>query len=161
MAARLRPWRTAAASALAASFLARLDAEHLVMIGAGALAPHFVRVHAAVRPIRRVTLWNRTRARGEALAAELASGGIAVALTDELEAAIRTADIVSCATLSAEPLVRGAWLKPGARLDLAGGYTPQMREADDDAVRRARVYVDTRAARSRRRATWSTRSGGA
>jgi ornithine cyclodeaminase/alanine dehydrogenase-like protein (mu-crystallin family) len=137
--------RTAAASALAAGFLARPDAEHLVMIGAGALAAHLVRAHGAVRPIRRVTLWNRTRARGEVLAAELTSDGIAVTLTDEREAAIRTADIISCATLSAEPLVRGAWLKPGAHVDLVGGYTPQMREADDEAVRRARVYVDTRA----------------
>jgi ornithine cyclodeaminase/alanine dehydrogenase-like protein (mu-crystallin family) len=137
--------RTAAASALAAGFLARPDAEHLVMIGAGALAAHLVRAHGAVRPIRRVTLWNRTRARGEVLAAELTSDGIAVTLTDELEAAIRTADIISCATLSAEALVRGAWLKPGAHVDLVGGYTPQMREADDEAVRRARVYVDTRA----------------
>jgi alanine dehydrogenase len=68
-----------------------------------------------------------------------------VMLTDDLEAAIRTADIISCATLSAEPLVRGAWLRPGAHVDLVGGYTPRMREADDDAVRRARLYVDTRA----------------
>ena len=66
-------------------------------------------------------------------------------IADDLEAAVRTADIVSCATLSAEPLVRGAWLKKGAHVDLVGAFTPKMREADDDAVRRARVYVDVRA----------------
>jgi ornithine cyclodeaminase/alanine dehydrogenase-like protein (mu-crystallin family) len=141
----LTAWRTAAASALAASYLARQDAEHLVMIGAGALAPHLMQAHAAVRPIRRVTLWNRTRERAEAVADELGRAGVASTIADDLEAAVRTADIVSCATLSAEPLVRGAWLKPGAHVDLVGGYTPQMREADDEAARRARVYVDTRA----------------
>jgi alanine dehydrogenase len=140
----LTAWRTAAASALAARHLAREDAAHLVMIGAGALAPHLVRAHASVRPIETVTLWNRTRARAERLAAEL-EGRFAVDIADDLEAAIRQADIVSCATLSNEPLVRGAWLKPGAHVDLVGGFTPGMREADDDAVRRARIYVDTRA----------------
>ena len=140
----LTAWRTAAASALAARHLAREDAAHLVMVGAGALAPHLVRAHASVRPIETVTLWNRTRARAEQLAAEL-EGRFAVDMADDLEAAVRQADIVSCATLSAEPLVRGAWLKPGAHIDLVGGFTPGMREADDDAVRRARIYVDTRA----------------
>jgi len=93
----------------------------------------------------RVTLWNRTRVRAEELAAQLGRQGLEIAVTDDREAAIRDADIVSCATLSAEPLVRGAWLKPGAHVDLVGGYTPTRREADDEAVRRARVYVDTRA----------------
>jgi alanine dehydrogenase len=140
----LTAWRTAAASALAARNLAREDAAHLVMIGAGALAPHLVRAHASVRPIETVTLWNRTPARAERLAAEL-EGRFAVDIADDLEAAVRQADIVSCATLSTAPLVRGAWLKPGAHVDLVGGFTPGMREADDDAVRRARIYVDTRA----------------
>ena len=137
--------RTAAASALAARHLARDDASHLTMIGAGALSGHLVRAHAAVRPIRRVTLWNRTPAHAEALAAQLSADGFDVRLAADRETAVREADIVSCATLSSEPLVRGAWLKPGAHLDLVGGFTPAMREADDDAIRRARVYVDTRA----------------
>jgi alanine dehydrogenase len=141
----LTAWRTACASALAASYLAREDAEHLVMIGAGALAPHLVRAHAAVRPIKRVTLWNRTRGNAVKLAFGLSVGGIEPELADDLEAAVREADIVSCATLSAEPIVRGKWLKKGAHLDLVGAYTPKMRESDDDAVKRARVYVDTRA----------------
>ena len=137
--------RTAAASALAARYLAREEAEHLVMIGAGALSRHLVRAHAEVRPIKRVTLWNRSRGRAEALAVELASNGFDVAVTEDREAAVRMADIVSCATLSPAPLVEGVWLKQGAHVDLVGGYTPLMREADDNAIRRARVYVDTRA----------------
>jgi ornithine cyclodeaminase/alanine dehydrogenase-like protein (mu-crystallin family) len=141
----LTAWRTACASALAASYLAREDAAHLVMIGAGALAPHLIRAHAAVRPIRRVTLWNRTRGNAVKLAFGLAVGGIEAEIADDLETAVRSADIVSCATLSAQPLVRGKWLKKGTHLDLVGAYTPKMRESDDDAVRRARVYVDTRA----------------
>ena len=141
----LTVWRTAAASALAARHLARDDASHLVMIGAGALAPHLVRAHRAVRPIKRVTLWNRTRSRAIKTAFALTAGGIEAEVADGLESAVREADIVSCATLSPLPLVRGAWLKKGAHVDLVGAFTPAMREADDEAMRRARVFVDTRA----------------
>jgi ornithine cyclodeaminase len=141
----LTAWRTAAASALAARYLARADAAHLLMVGAGALARHLARAHAAVRPIRTVTLWNRTRRNAEDLASALADTGLAVSVTDDLEAAVRAADIVSCATLSGAPLVRGAWLREGTHIDLVGGFTPAMREADDDTVRRARIFVDTRA----------------
>jgi ornithine cyclodeaminase len=139
-------WRTAAVSALAARYLARADVSHLVMVGAGALSPHLVRAHCAVRPIERVTLWNRTRSRAVATGFALAASGIEVEIADDLEAAVREADIVSCATLSPAPLVRGAWLKKGAHVDLVGAYLPTMREADDAAIRRARVYVDSRAA---------------
>jgi alanine dehydrogenase len=141
----LTAWRTAAASALAARYLAREDAEHLVMVGAGALSAHLIRAHAAIRPIKRVTLWNRTRSRAISTAFALHAAGIEPTIADDLEAAVRTADIVSCATLSSEPLVRGKWLKKGAHLDLVGAFTPKMREADDEAVRRSRVYVDVRA----------------
>lgn len=141
----LTAWRTAAASALAARHLARADASHLVMVGAGALAQHLVRAHATVRPIRKVTLWNRTRRNAEALGSALADTGLAFSVVTDLASAVRAADIVSCATLSAAPLLQGAWLKEGAHVDLVGGFTPAMREADDDAVRRARIYVDTRA----------------
>src|SRR5436190_1067239 len=140
----LTVWRTACASALAASYLAREDAAHLVIVGAGALAPHLVHAHAAVRPIKRVTIWNRTRGNAVKLAFALSLRGIEPEIADDLEAAVREADIVSCATLSATPLIRGKWLKKGAHLDLVGAYTPKMRDADDEAVKRARVYVDTR-----------------
>jgi ornithine cyclodeaminase len=138
-------WRTAAASALAARYLAREDASHLLMVGAGALAPHLVRAHCAVRPIEQVTLWNRSRSRAVATAFALSTAGIEPVIADDLEAAVREADIVSCATLSEKPLIRGEWLKRGAHVDLVGAFTPQMREADDAAIRRARVYVDSRA----------------
>ena len=139
-------WRTACASALAASYLAREDASHLVMVGAGALAPYLVRAHASVRPLKRVTLWNRTRGHAVQAAFALAVGGLEVEVVDDLEPAVRDADIVSCATLSTAPLVHGKWLKKGAHVDLVGGFTPKMREADDDAVKKGRVYVDTLAA---------------
>jgi ornithine cyclodeaminase len=141
----LTAWRTAAASALAATYLAREDAAHLVMIGAGSLAPHLVRAHAAVRPIKRVTLWNRTHGHAVSLAFGLAVTGIEATIADDLESAVAEADIVCCATLATAPVLRGAWLKPGAHVDLVGGFTPKMREADDDTVKRADIYVDTRA----------------
>ena len=141
----LTAWRTAAASALAARHLARGDASHLVMVGAGALAQHLVRAHATARPIRKVTLWNRTPRNAEALRSALADTGLAVSIVADLESAVREADVVSCATLSTAPLLQGAWLKDGAHVDLVGGFTPAMREADDAAVRRARIYVDMRA----------------
>jgi ornithine cyclodeaminase/alanine dehydrogenase-like protein (mu-crystallin family) len=139
----LTVWRTASVSALAARFLARKDAAHLVMIGAGALAPHVVRAHAAVRPITRVTLWNRNRAKAEALAKTLAAEPFDIDVTDDRAAAIADADIVSAATLSTVPLIEGAWLKPGTHVDLIGAFTPSMRETDDAAVARARIFVDT------------------
>ncbi len=141
---RLTAWRTAAASALAASYLARADASRMVMIGAGALAPMLVRAHASIRPLRHVTLWNHNRAKAEALAGQLGDLGCTIVVADDLAKAVGEADIVSCATLSHEPLVRGTWLKPGAHLDLVGAYNPAMRESDDDCVRRARLFVDTR-----------------
>jgi ornithine cyclodeaminase len=141
----LTAWRTACASALAARYLARADASHLVMVGAGALAPHLVRAHMSVRPITKVTLWNRTRSRAVQAAFGLAVTGVETEVTDDLEPAVKEADIVSCATLATEPVLRGQWLKRGAHVDLVGGFTPNMREADNAAIKRARVYVDTRA----------------
>jgi ornithine cyclodeaminase len=136
--------RTAGASALGAGYLARRDASRLVMIGAGALAPHMVRAHAAVRPIRQVAVWSRTRANAEALARRLSEDGFEAHVPDTLETAVGEADIVSCATTTTEPVVFGKWLKPGVHLDLVGAYRPTMREVDGAAVARARVFVDTR-----------------
>ena len=138
-------WRTAAASALAASYLARSDARRLAMVGAGALAPRLIAAHAAVRGIDEVAIWNRTPETAARLAARLDRPGLRVRAATDLAAAVAAADIVSAATLASTPLIRGAWLKPGTHVDLVGAYTPKMREADDAAVARARVYVDTRA----------------
>jgi ornithine cyclodeaminase len=114
------------------------------MVGTGRLAPHLIESHAAVRPIREVRIWGRNADRARSLAASLARPGIVVEAAPDLEAAVRWSDIVSCATLSRQPLVLGAWLKPGQHLDLVGAFTPQMCECDDAAVARAELYVDTR-----------------
>jgi alanine dehydrogenase len=141
---RLTLWRTAATSALAARYLARPDASTHLMVGAGALSPFFLKAHRAVRPITRSIIWNKTRANAEAVAARLAADGVVVEVADDLETAVRSADIISTATLAKAPLVQGAWLKPGAHLDLVGAFTPAMRETDDECVLRARLFVDTR-----------------
>src|SRR5205085_4073943 len=119
-------------------------AAHLTMVGAAALAPHLVAAHASVRPIREVALWNRSPERARVLADTLAARGLDVSITGDLEAAVRRADIVSAATISAEPLIRGDWLAPGTHVDCVGAYKPSMRETDDAVVRRARIFVDTR-----------------
>jgi ornithine cyclodeaminase len=142
---RLTQWRTAAASALAADYLARADASRLLVIGAGALAPFLARAHAAVRPIREIRVWNRTPANARKVADELSADGMDASVVDDLDEALNWADIVSCATISQTPLVKGVLLRPGVHIDLVGGFTPAMRESDDDTIRRARVYVDTRA----------------
>ena len=132
--------KTAADSALGARLLADPASHSLVMVGAGALAPYLIAAHRAVRPgIERVMIWNRDLAKAEKLAE-----GLGAEVAQDLEAAVRAADIVSCATSSTSPVVMGAWLKPGAHLDLVGSFTPEMRECDDDAVRRARLFVDSR-----------------
>lgn len=141
----LTAWRTAAASALAASYLATPDARRMVMVGAGALAPRLVAAHASVRPIADVAIWNRNPERAKRLATELDRPDLHVVATDDLSAAIAGADIVCAATMSRAPLLRGDWLRPGAHVDLVGAYNPAMREADDAAIARATVYVDTRA----------------
>jgi ornithine cyclodeaminase/alanine dehydrogenase-like protein (mu-crystallin family) len=142
---RLTQWRTACASALAATYLARQDASRLLVIGAGALAPFLAKAHSAVRPVREIRVWNRTIANAEKVATSLRAEGFDAAAVGDLERALGEADIVSSATISPAPLVKGAFLKPGTHVDLVGAFTPQMRESDDDAVKRARVYVDTRA----------------
>lgn len=142
---RLTQWRTACASALAASYLARPDAGRLLIVGAGALSRFLARAHAAVRPIGAIRIWNRTPQNAVKVAADLAAEGLPAEPAEGLDTEVRQADIVSCATISTAPLVKGALLRPGAHVDLVGGFTPAMREADDDAVRRATVFVDTRA----------------
>ncbi|MGN6535670.1 MAG: ornithine cyclodeaminase family protein [Mesorhizobium sp.] len=142
---RLTQWRTACASALAASYLAREDAARLLVIGAGALSPFLAQAHAAVRPLTKIRIWNRTSANAEKVVAALVAKGLPAEMASDLDAELAEADVVSSATISSEPLVKGKLLKAGAHVDLVGGFTPDMREADDEAIRRARVYVDTRA----------------
>ncbi|MDQ0395937.1 ornithine cyclodeaminase family protein [Labrys monachus] len=143
---RLTHWRTAAASALAASYLARPDARRLTMVGTGALAPFLIRAHMSQRPVTEITIWNHRPESAATLIEKLAQAGFAARFEPDLESAVRSADIVSCATLTREPLVRGAWLRPGTHLDLVGAFNLQMREADDEAARRSELFIDTEAA---------------
>ncbi|MGQ2968121.1 MAG: ornithine cyclodeaminase family protein [Allorhizobium sp.] len=137
--------RTAAASALAARHLAREDAATLLVVGTGRLSVNLIEAHSRVRPIQQVLIWGRDQHKASQAAAEACSLGYSVEVASDLETAARQADIISCATLSRVPLIRGDWLKPGSHLDLIGAFTKEMRESDDEAVRRARVFVDTRA----------------
>ena len=137
--------RTAAASALAADYLARPDAQNLLMVGTGRLAGNLIEAHAAVRPIRQTMIWGRNRDKADRLAQRLGTSVHRVTATDDLEGAVREAEIISCATTSRDPLVRGEWLADGAHVDLVGGYRPDMREADDRVIERGRIFVDTRA----------------
>jgi alanine dehydrogenase len=136
--------RTGAASALAARYLSTPDSSRLLMVGTGRLAPHLIASHALVRPIREVRIWGRQSAKSHALAESLGGGGLSITATEDLEASAKWADIVSCATLSQQPLVLGAWLRPGQHLDLVGSFTAEMREVDDEALARSELYVDTR-----------------
>lgn len=136
--------RTAAASALASRYLSRPDCERLLMVGTGALAPYLVTAHATVRPVCNVLIWGRDPQKAEKLARRLNRRDFRVDFTTDLEAAIKGADIISCATLSRAPLIRGSWLRPGQHIDLVGAFRPDMRESDDEAIRRSRIFVDTR-----------------
>ncbi len=135
--------RTASASALASRYLSADAARSLLMVGTGNLAPHLIAAHAAARKIERVRIWGRREHKARELKATLARRFDDIEVATDLEAAVRDADIVSCATLSGEALVRGAWLCPGQHIDLVGAFTPQMREADGEAIARARIVVDT------------------
>jgi ornithine cyclodeaminase/alanine dehydrogenase-like protein (mu-crystallin family) len=135
--------RTAAASALAASYLARDDARSLLIVGSGRVATLLADAMRVVRPIDTVRIWNHRAEPARALAERLRTAGITASATDDLAGAVAAADIVSCATLSSAALIRGAWLQPGAHLDLIGSFTPRMREADAECFARSRVYIDT------------------
>ncbi len=142
--AELTARRTAAASALAADYLAAKDARRMLMVGAGRLSQNLIEAHASVRPLKEVSIWARDPRKAAATANEIEIPGVTVSVADNIEVAAREADIISCATLSSEPLIRGDWLKDGAHLDLVGAFKPSMRESDDRAVQRATLFVDTR-----------------
>ncbi|GAY45637.1 hypothetical protein CUMW_090890 [Citrus unshiu] len=144
-------YRTACVSGLASKILARNDSKVLVMIGAGNLAPHLIKAHLAARPsLKRVIIWNRTMKKASDLAEHLSKhgdhNGVCFESNENLEEILQLGDIVSCATNSEVPLVRGGRLKVGAHLDLVGSYKHTMRECDDEAVKRGRVFVDNEAA---------------
>ena len=135
--------RTAAASALASTFLSRPDSRCLLVVGTGALAPYLAAAHCAVRGLQRVLVWGRSNERAGATAQALQSEGIPAQPIADLSVGLADADIVTCATTAREPVVRGAFVKPGTHVDLVGAFTRDMRECDDALVVKAEVFVDT------------------
>jgi ornithine cyclodeaminase len=132
-------WKTAGDSLLAARRLARPDATRILLVGAGTVAKSLHAAYSAAFPNASFTVWSRTRASAQALLAELPD----VTIADDLEHAVRAAEIIGSATMTTDPLIRGAWLQPGQHLDLIGAYRPDMREVDDSALQRARLFVDS------------------
>jgi len=132
-------WKTAGDSLFAALKLARRDSRDILIVGAGTVGRNLFAAYSAGFPEARFTVWNRTRANAEAMARDCP--GLQVA--DDLEQAVRRADIVTSATMSTEPLISGDWLRPGQHIDLIGAYRPDMREVDDRALTRARLFVDS------------------
>jgi ornithine cyclodeaminase len=128
-------WKTAGDSLLSASRLARKDSREFLLVGAGAVARSMVQAYSSVFPDARFTVWSRTRDSAEAM-------GLPVA--DDLEAAVRKAHVICSATMATAPLIKGDWLQPGQHIDLIGAYKPGMREVDDRAMQRARLFVDSR-----------------
>ncbi len=137
--------RTASASALAARYLAPAGAEKLLMVGTGVLAQHLPMAHASVRPIKHVRVWGRDPAKAAATADALVAQGVNAAAADDLAETVAWADVISCATLSKTPILHGDWLRAGQHIDLVGAFRPDMREADDAVLGRARIFCDTRA----------------
>ena len=135
--------RTAATAALGARFLSRKDANKLFLAGAGRVASLVPEAMKAVRPIEEVKVWNPHEDRASILAKHLQKQGFKASVEMNLKAGSLWADIISCATLATAPLILGDWLRPGQHLDLIGSFTPKMRETDDEACRKARVYIDT------------------
>ncbi|NEY90192.1 ornithine cyclodeaminase family protein [Tabrizicola oligotrophica] len=129
-------WKTAGDSLLSARRLARKDARNILLVGAGTVARSMVEAYSSIIPDARFTVWNRSRAGAEAM-------GLAVA--DNLETAVKQADVICSATMATEPLIKGDWLQPGQHIDLIGAFKPGMREVDDTAMSRARLFVDNRA----------------
>lgn len=132
-------WKTAGDSLLAAKKLARPDSRNILLVGAGAVARSMIEAYGSLFPEARFTVWNRSPGKAQAMA------GGKVSATEDLEAAVRAADIICTATMSHDPVVKGKWLKPGTHLDLIGAYRPDMREVDDETLRRASIFVDSRA----------------
>lgn len=136
--------RAAATSALAAGYLARNDAGRLLVVGAGPLALELIEAYTQTHPVKHVLIWARRPERARALAGRFHRPKFRIEPTDDLEGAVRGADIIACATAATQPLIRGEWLTPGAHLDLLGSISPDHREADDQCFQVARVFVETR-----------------
>ena len=137
--------KTATDSALAADLLARNNIKTMLMIGAGGMAPHLIEAHCEIRPsLENILIWNRTSSRCKKVIEILADKGIEVKQVDDLDDALSQADLISSATTTPIPLVKGKKIKPGCHIDLVGSFTEDLREADNDAIRRSSIFVDSR-----------------
>lgn len=143
-AAEITARRTACTSALASSFLSRKNAEHLLVAGSGKVARHLVQAHSVARNFKKISIWARNAAKMQQLVESLAQEGIPAEAVTDLEAAAREADVISCATLSATPIIKGEWIKPGTHLDMIGSHKPDTRETDNEAIRKSSIFVDSR-----------------
>ena len=135
--------RTAATSALASSYLAKQNASSMLMIGTGVLSPNLILAHASIRPIKNVFVWGRNSAKAKTICKELTKEKFTISAVENIEEVISKVDIISCATLSKTPLVLGKYLTPGQHIDLVGAYKPDMRESDDEVIKRSKIFVDT------------------
>ncbi len=129
-------WKTAGDSVLGARLLARPDSKRLLIVGAGTVAASLIEAYSAIFPNIEISVWNRTKSKAE---------GLGVPVVDDLAIAVHEADIISCATMASDPVIKGEWLREGQHLDLIGAFKADMREADDLAMQRASVFVDSRA----------------
>ena len=134
--------RTAAASALASRFLSRKNSSTLLMMGTGTLSSQLIAAHASVRPIKNVLIWGRNFAKAEAVCEQLKHLPLHCQAVEDIAKAVKQADIISCATLSKAPLLKGEWLHEGQHIDMVGAYRPDMREMDDDCLTRSTIFVD-------------------
>lgn len=135
--------RTAATSAWASHILSRSDATTMTMVGAGSLAIPLVTAHASVRHFERIHVWNRSTENAERVVQALLEKGLPASISPDLEESVRSSDIISCATLSSEPLILGRWIREGSHIDLVGAYTAEMRESDDALIAMSQVFVDS------------------
>ncbi|WP_192346249.1 ornithine cyclodeaminase family protein [Algoriphagus sp. Y33] len=136
--------RTACTSALAASYLCRKDAENLLVIGGGSVAKHLVQAHLAVRKFKKISVWMRNTAKMKEFVTSLNIQGIHTEAVTNLEESVGHADLISCATLSKTPIIKGKWIQPGTHLDMIGSHKPTTRETDNDAIRKSSIFVDSR-----------------
>ncbi|MEO0905425.1 MAG: ornithine cyclodeaminase [Pseudomonadota bacterium] len=133
-------WKTAGDSLLAARRLARPDAKNILIVGAGTVGHSLREAYGAAFPDAQFTVWNRSAEGAQAMQAAFPD----ITIADDLETAVKGAEVITSATMTTEPLIKGAWLQPGQHIDLIGAYRPDMREVDDAALQRARVFVDSR-----------------
>ncbi len=136
-------WKTAGDSLLGAKLLARPDSKDILIVGAGTVSRNMVSAYASIFPDARFRIWNRSPENAEKMAVDL-SGVVDISQANDLAAAVANADIINCATMSTDPIIDGAWLRPGQHVNLIGAYRPDMREVNDAALQKARIFVDSR-----------------